>query len=42
MAYKLVPVQILPGVEPSTDKTVTTTQHYVHAKGIRFKDGFPQ
>lgn len=39
---KLVPIEVLPGVEPNTDKPETQTRHYTFTKGIRFKDGFPE
>lgn len=31
----------LPGVEPSTDATPQSTQHFTSAQGIRFVDGYP-
>lgn len=31
----------VPGVEPSTDSTPQSTQHFVAAQGIRFIDGYP-
>lgn len=37
-----VPLEVLEGVEPSTDRTSTTTKHYIDSQGIRFVDGFPQ
>ncbi len=42
MASSLVPIEIIPGVEPSVDRTATTTQHYTYTKAIRFVDGFPE
>lgn len=36
------PIQILAGVEPSTDRPVHSTRHYTFTKGIRFKDGFAE
>jgi hypothetical protein len=36
------PIDILPGVEPSTDRSATTTRHYTFTKHIRFKDGLPE
>lgn len=42
MSGTLVPINVLPGVEPSTDRPETSTQHYTFTKGIRFEDGFPQ
>ena len=38
----LEPLQILAGVEPSTDKPEATTQHYTNARRIRFIDGYPE
>lgn len=37
-----VPIDITPGVQPSTDKTAAKTQHYTFSKGIRFETGTPQ
>jgi len=42
MPTRLVPLQILEGVEPSTDQSTSTTQHYIDCLGIRFVDGYPQ
>lgn len=42
MAGTLIPIQILAGVEPSTDKPTASTQHYTFADKIRFKDGLPE
>ena len=42
MPVVLQPLQVLAGVEPSLDRTVSTTQHYTFTKGIRFKDGLPE
>lgn len=42
MPTQLLPLQVIEGVEPSTDRSSSTTQHYVDSKGIRFVDGFPQ
>lgn len=42
MSNIIKPIEILPGVEPSTDKTVTSTQHYTFSDKIRFKDGLPE
>jgi len=42
MAGTLIPIEILAGVEPSTDKTEATTKHYVFSDKIRFKDGLPE
>lgn len=39
---QLLPMQIAPGVQPSTDKTNFATQHYTQADKIRFRFGFPQ
>lgn len=38
----LIPIQITPGVQPSTDKTAFATPHYTQADKIRFRFGFPQ
>lgn len=38
----LVPIEILPGVEPSTDKPTASTEHYTFADKIRFKGGYPE
>lgn len=38
----LIPLQIAPGVQPSTDKTAFATPHYTMADKIRFRFGFPQ
>ena len=38
----LIPIQILPGVQPSTDKTAFATNHYTAASKIRFRFGLPQ
>lgn len=42
MPTKLEPLQVLPGVEPETDKPEATTQHFVDISRIRFKDGLPE
>lgn len=42
MPTTLDPIQIVPGVEPVTDKPIATTQHYTFTKHIRFVDGFPE
>lgn len=42
MSGELVPIQIVAGVEPSTDKPEATTQHYTFADKIRFVGGFPE
>lgn len=38
----LIPIQIQPGVQPSTDKTAFATTHYTMADKIRFRFGFPE
>jgi hypothetical protein len=38
----LRPIDVVPGVQPETDRTPLATQHYTYAKGIRFQNGFPQ
>lgn len=38
----LIPIQIMPGVQPDTDKTNFATTHYTQADKIRFRFGFPQ
>lgn len=35
------PIEVLAGVEPSTDSTPQSTQHFVASQGIRFIDGYP-
>ncbi len=35
------PIDVLPGVEPPTDATPQSTQHFTAAQGIRFVDGYP-
>ena len=42
MPTVLEPIQVVAGVEPSTDRTETTTQHYTSSKHIRFVDGYPE
>lgn len=42
MAGTLVPIEILAGVEPSTDRPAATTQHYTFSDKIRFKGGLPE
>jgi hypothetical protein len=42
MSGELVPIQIIAGVEPSTDKPEATTQHYTFADKIRFVGGYPE
>jgi hypothetical protein len=42
MPTELIPFSFLEGVEPVTDRTSSSTQHYISSKGIRFKDGFPE
>lgn len=39
---QLVPIQILPGVQPSSDRTPFSTQHFTFADKIRFFQGVPQ
>lgn len=39
---QLIPLQIIPGVQPSTDKSAFATQHYTAADKIRFRFGYPQ
>ncbi|CAB4214622.1 hypothetical protein UFOVP1454_55 [uncultured Caudovirales phage] len=36
------PILVTPGVQPSTDFTTSTTNHFVAADKIRFRDGFPE
>lgn len=38
----LIPIQIMPGVQPSSDKTAFATPHYTMSDKIRFRFGFPQ
>lgn len=42
MTGDLIPIEILSGVEPSTDRPSSSTRHYVFSDKIRFKDGFPE
>ena len=42
MSGELIPIQVIAGVEPSTDKPEATTQHYTFADKIRFVGGFPE
>ncbi len=42
MKTALNPMQVLPGVEPITDQSETTTSHYTYTKGIRFVGGYPE
>jgi hypothetical protein len=42
MPNKQVPIEILPGVEPSTDKPTASTRHYTFTDKIRFVDGLPE
>lgn len=42
MPKTLQPIQIIAGVEPVSDRTSSTTQHYTDAKGIRFVGGYPE
>lgn len=36
------PFNFTPGVQPITDKTAFSTNHWTSSKGIRFVDGMPQ
>lgn len=38
----LQPLDIIPGVEPSTDQTAFATRHFVLSDKIRFVSGFPE
>jgi hypothetical protein len=38
----LVPINCLPGVQPTTDKTALATQHWTLSDKIRFVNGFPR
>jgi len=42
MSTDLVPLEILPGVEPISDRPGTTTRHYTESNRIRFVDGYPE
>jgi len=42
MPTVLEPIQVVAGVEPSTDRPESTTPHYTDALHIRFIDGFPE
>lgn len=39
---ELVPIEILAGVQPDTDRRPFSTRHYTYTDKIRFKDGYPQ
>lgn len=39
---QLVPIEIMPGVQPSTDRTALNTPHYTMSDKIRFWNGVPQ
>lgn len=38
----LVPIAMVPGVQPSTDKSPLATTHYTMSDKVRFRFGFPQ
>lgn len=42
MTGELIPIEVLPGVEPITDRSSSTTKHYVSSKHIRFVGGYPE
>lgn len=42
MAEVLLSMLAVPGVQPSTDFTTSSTPHYVAADKVRFRDGFPE
>lgn len=42
MAGDVIPIEILPGVHPSTDISESTTGHYILSDKIRFRDGLPE
>ena len=42
MAEELRPILVMPGVQPSTDSTTSSTVHYIAADKVRFRDGFPE
>ena len=42
MAEVFLPMLAVPGVQPITDFTTSSTPHYVAADKIRFRDGFPE
>lgn len=39
---ELVPIDVMPGVEPITDKTAVATPHFTFTDKVRFRDGKPQ
>jgi hypothetical protein len=39
---ELRPIQMVPGVQPSTDRTAFATEHFTYSKGIRFENGYPK
>lgn len=42
MAYSYQPIEIIAGVQPSTDNTNQATVHYVASDKVRFVDGLPE
>lgn len=42
LASQIVPIEVTPGVQPSTDRTALSTPHYTFADKIRFWRGIPQ
>lgn len=42
MPFSSRPIQLLPGVEPVSDKTAQSSQHAVFSDKIRFVDGYPE
>lgn len=42
MPDELIPIEVLEGVEPSTDSTPSSTPHWVFSKRIRFVNGYPE
>lgn len=42
METQLIPIQVVAGVQPSTDETNQSTVHYVASDKIRFVDGIPE
>lgn len=40
--YEFRPIEILPGVQPTTENTAQSTPHYLNSSKIRFVHGYPE